>query len=395
MGRKAFKFYLRPNAEQARSLDRIRLVCCELYNAGLQEKRDAYRKRGINLNCATQQAELTGVKLERPDVAEVHAQVLQDVLKRLHRAFDAFFRRVKAGQRPGYPRFRSARRYDSFTFPQVSRKVILKAGGVTLGDDGCLRVAGVPGPLRVTWHRQMQGTPKTATFKREGNRWYVIFSCDNVPAEVLPATGHECGLDLGLTTFATLDDGTVIENPRLLRKAAGALRCAGRRVSRRVRGSRRRDKARRLLAGHHRHVANIRRDYAHKTARTLVNTYDRIAVENLNIKGLSRGRFSKSVNDAGWGIFLSILTSKAAGAGREVVAVDPAGTSQECSGCGVVVRKSLSERTHRCDVCGLVVDRDVNAARNIRARAFTGAGSALRRGQLEVRASHDPRSCLL
>lgn len=395
MGRKAFKFYLRPNAEQARNLDRIRLVCCELYNAGLQEKRDAYRKRGINLNCAAQQAEMTGVKAARPDVADIYAQVLQDVLKRLHRAFDAFFRRVKSGQRPGYPRFRSACRYDSFTFPQVSRKTTLKAGGVVLDDNGRLHVAGVPGALRVKWHRPVEGTPKTATFKREGDRWYVIFSCDNVPAEVLPVTGRECGLDLGLATFATLDDGTAIENPCFLRRAEGALRRAGRRVSRRVRGSRRRDKARRLLAGHHRHVANARRDHAHKTVRTLVNNYDRIAVENLNVKGLSRSRLSKSVHDVGWGMFLAILTSKAASAGREVVAVDPAGTSQECFGCGVVVRKDLSERTHRCDACGLVLDRDVNAARNIRARAFVGPGSGLRRGEHEVSASYDPRSCLL
>jgi len=393
MGRKTYKFYLRPTAEQARHLDRIRLACCELYNAALQEKRDAWRMQHVGLNCAHQQAELTDVKAERPDVASIYSQVLQDVLKRLHRAFEAFFRRVKAGQKPGYPRFRSSRRYDSFTFPQVSRKTTLKAGGVDLVGQR-LKVHGVPGAVKVTWHRKMEGTPKTATFKREGDRWYVFFSCDNVPAETLPSTGRECGIDLGLTTFATLDNGETIANPRLLRHAEGALVRAQRRVSRRRRGSRRRDKARRLFAGHCRHVANARRDHVHKVARTLVNDYERIAVENLNVVGLSRGRLSRSVHDVGWGIFLSILTSKAANAGREVVAVDPAGTSQECSGCGAVVRKELSERMHRCDVCGLVIGRDVNAARNIRARAF-GPGSGLRRGQPDVRASDDPRSLVL
>jgi putative transposase len=371
----AFKFYLHPTAVQGENLDRIRRTCCELYNAGLQEKKDAFKVRGLNINCASQQAELTEVKTARPDVGAIYGQVLQDVLKRLHRAFDAFFRRVKARQKPGYPRFRASRRYDSFTFPQVSRKKSLSSGGVAL-EDGRLKVHGVPGTIKVRWHRPLEGIPKTATFKREGDRWYVVFACASILPEILSATGKECGIDLGLTTFAMLDDGTAIENPRYFRKNERKIARANRRVSKRKRGSRRRNKARALLAGHHRRVANARRDHAHKTARMLVNKFERIAVENLNIKGLARGILSKSVHDAGWGTFIAILTSKAANAGRELVAVNPAGTSQECSGCGAVVRKELSERVHRCDACGLVCDRDVNAARNIRARAFKGPDGA-------------------
>jgi putative transposase len=368
VGCKAFKFYLRPTTIQAQNLDRIRLVCCELYNAGLQEKRDAWKKQGINVRRFDQQAQLTDVKRFRPDVASIHAQVIQDVLVRLHRAFDGFFRRVKSGQTPGYPRFRSARKYDSFTFPQVSRKANLRAGGVAL-DGSRLRVHGIPGTVKVKWHRPLEGTPKTATFKREGRRWYVIFACADVPPEVLPETGRECGIDLGLKTFAMLDDGTAIPNPRFLRKAEGAVRRAQRKVSKRPnKRSNRRRKAVALLAGHHRHVASQRRDHAHKVARFLIKSYDRIAVEKLNILGLARGTLSKSVHDAGWGMFLDVLKVKAANAGREVVEVDPAGTSQGCSGCGVVVRKDLSVRIHRCTACGLVIDRDVNAARNIRAR---------------------------
>jgi len=375
MSFRAFKFYLHPTAAQVVNLDRIRFTCCELYNAALQEKRDAFKRQRLNLGCAFQQAELTDVKEVRPDVGAVHSQVLQNVLKRLHRAFDAFFRRVKAGQKAGYPRFRSSRRYDSFTFPQVSRKTTLQAGGVTI-ENGRLKVHGIPGAIKVKWHRPLEGIPKTATFKREGDRWYVIFSCEGVLPEVLPLTGRECGIDLGLTTFAMLDDGTAIENPRCLRKDEGKIVRAQRLVSKRKRGSRRRNKARTLLAGHHHHVANARRDHAHKTARMLVNEFERIAVENLNVEKLSRGMLSKSVHDAGWGTFIAILTSKAANAGRELIVVDPAGTSQECSGCGTVVRKELSERVHRCDVCGLVCDRDVNAARNIRSRAFAGPDGA-------------------
>ena len=394
MGYKAFKYYLRPTSIQSRHLDHIRLICCELYNAALQEKRDAYHKQGIKLSRTRQNAELVGVKSERPDVAEVYAQVLQDVIRRLHRAFDGFFRRVKLGQKPGYPRFRSAKRYDSFTFPQVERRGYHVTGGVERTSDGRLKIHGIPGAVRVKWHRPLLGIPKTATFKREGNRWYVIFSCDNVPEEKLLPTGRECGVDLGLLHFATLDDGTTIENPRLLRHAEGAHRRAQRKVSRRKKGGYRRNEARIVYAGHCRHVANARRNHAHKVARYLVNNYDRIAVEKLNITGLSRGFLSKSVHDAGWGMFLAILTSKAANAGREVVAVNPAGTSQECSGCGAVVRKPLSERVHRC-VCGLVIDRDVNAARNIRARAFARPGGGLRGGRPDVRASDDPGSFAL
>lgn len=389
MARRAFKFYIRPTPIQSQHLDRIRITCCELYNAALQEKRDAFQRRGVSISCAQQQAELIGVKRERPDVALIYSQILQDVLRRLHRAYDGFFRRVKAGQKPGYPRFRSIRRYDSFTFPQVGQPT--RSGGVDL-INGRLKVHGVPGTIKTKWHRPMAGRPKTATFKREGSRWYAIFSCDDVTGEALEPTGRECGIDLGLTAFATLDDGSAVKNPRFLRNAEAAVRRAARRLSRRRLGSNRRDKGRRLLASHHRRVANARRDHAHKTARTLVNAFDRIAVEKLNVKGLAKGRFSKSVNDAGWGMFLGILVSKAENAGREVVAVNPAGTSQECSGCGVVVRKELSERVHRCSDCGLVIDRDVNAARNIRSRAFDGPGIGLRRGQPEVRASDDPRS---
>ena len=391
---RAFKYYLRPTPKQAWHLDRIRRVCCELYNAALQEKRDAYRKQGISLSRIDQNAELVGVKKELPDVAEVYAQVLQDVIRRLHLAFGGFFRRVKTGQKPGYPRFRSVKRYDSFTFPQVSRKNALDTGGVTCTSNNHLKIHGIPGIVRVKWHRPLLGIPRTVTFKREGKRWYVIFACDNVPNEILPSTGRECGVDLGLLHFATLDDGTTIENPRLLRHAEGAHRRAQRKVSRRKKGGYRRNEARIVYAGHCRHVANARRNHAHKVARYLVNNYDRIAVEKLNITGLSRGFLSKSVHDAGWGMFLTILTSKAANAGREVVAVNPAGTSQECSSCGAVVRKSLSERVHRC-VCGLVIDRDVNAARNIRARAFARPVSGLRGGQPDVGASDDPGSLAL
>lgn len=386
MGHKAYKYRLRPTVKQRTALDATLGLCHRLYNAALEEKRDAYKKQGVNQNCATQQAELSDLKLSCPEYAEIHSQVLQDVLKRLHRAFDGFFRRVKAGQTPGYPRFKGKDRYDSFTFPQVSpvrgvRRHILRMGGVERLPTGRLKVHGVPGVLKVVWHRTMLGVPKTATFKREGAHWYVVFSCDEVPLEVREPTGKSCGVDVGLEAFATLDDGTRIENPRFLKASQDRIVAAQRLVSRRELRSQRRNKARKLLVKAHRKVSNARKDFHHKTARTLVNRYDRIAVEDLNVLGLARGILAKSVNDVGWGSFFSILNSKAAGAGVQVMGVKASGTSQECAACGAKVPKALSERTHACPMCGFTTHRDHNSAMVIRQRGFgdvNGLGSSLR-----------------
>lgn len=375
-----YEYRLRPNRLQEQALTHTLDLCRELYNAALQEKRDAYTKQGVSLNCAKQQAELLDVKQERPEYASVYAQVLQDVLKRLHRAYDGFYRRVRAGETPGFPRFKSKDRYHSFTFPQVSRPDkgrILKTGGVERLANGRLRVHGVPGALKVIWHRTMLGIPKTATFKRKGEHWYVLFACDDVPVEEREKTGRDCAIDLGLEAFATLDDGTRIENPRHFAKAQENLRTAQRRADHRRNRSKRQRKARRLAAKIASKVGRQRKDFHHKTARVLVRKYDRIAVEDLNVRGLARGMLAKSVADVGWGTFLSILSSKAEGAGAHVVKVDPRGTSQECAACGAIAQKGLSEREHRCD-CGFRAHRDHNAALVIRSRAFNGPGSGPR-----------------
>lgn len=397
---KAFKFRLRPTETQRIELQRSLDTCRELYNAALQEKRDAYQKQGISRSCSKQQAELTEIKQLRPEVALVYAQVLQNVLKRLHLAFDGFFRRVKNGMKPGFPRFKGKDRYDSFTFPQIARNGSMHAGGIDLTERGRLQIHGIPGEIKVIWHRDMCGKPKTATFKREGKHWYVIFACGEVPLEEREKTGQACGIDVGLESFAVLDDGTVIANPRHLRKAERDIKIASRRVNKkRSKRSGRRRKAVTRLSAVHRGVASRRRDHHHKSARGIVRRYDRIAIEDLNVAGLARSMLSKSVHDAGWSQFLNILSSKAEGAGCEVVKVNAAGTSQECAACGQTVPKDLSVRVHRCS-CGFVASRDVNAAMNIRARAFaTGLGWSLRRGpsggdcsDAVSHGSYDPRS---
>jgi putative transposase len=218
----------------------------------------------------------------------------------------------------------------------------------------------------VHWSRPIEGTPKTVTIRREADGWYVCLSCAEVPTQPLPLTGQETGIDLGLESFATRADGEHIQNPRHYRKGHAYLRVCQRRVDRRKKGSKRRRKAVVLLAKAHQHIANQRRDFQHTEARKLVQQYDVIYHEDLRVHHLVRNHhLAKSISDAGWGQFITILTFKAASAGKRVVAVNPAFTSQRCSGCGAMVWKGLSTRWHECPECGLSLHRDHNSARDI------------------------------
>jgi putative transposase len=355
--RKTFKYKLQPTAEQEQAMEFVLRRCRELYNAGLQERRDAWQKCGVSITAASQSAQLPDIKEVRPEYRDVHAQVLQDVLTRLDRAFQAFFRRVKTGEKPGYPRFQGANRYTSFTYKQFGK-------GASL-DDRFLVLSKI-GRLAVRWSRPIEGTPKTVTIRREADGWHACFSCEGVPLQPLPAAGQETGIDLGLESFATLADGRQIANPRIFRVAELNLKRAQRRVSRRKKGSHRRKKAVALLAKAHQHVRRTRADFHHKTALALVRDYDTIYHEALQTANMVRNHhLAKSIADAGWSAFLSILAFKAAYAGKRVVAVPPAYTSQSCSGCGVIVRKGLSVRWHTCPDCGTSLHRDHNAALNI------------------------------
>jgi putative transposase len=367
--RKAFKYKLCPTLEQERALVRILVRCRELYNAGLQERREAWRRRRVSVSRFQQEAQLKDIRAELPEYAEIHSHVLQDVLARLDRAFQAFFRRAKAGEKPGYPRFYGRDRYRSFTYKEFGN-------GATL-DNGFLVLAKI-GRIAVRWSRSLEGKPKTVTISREADGWYVCFSCIDVPTQPLPLTGQETGIDLGLESFATLSDGTPIANPRLFRVAEMHLKRAQRRVARRVKRSHRRRKAVRLLARAHQRVRRARADFHHKTALALVRQYDVIFSEDLQSANMVKNhRLAKSICDAGWSGFLSILSGKAAYAGKRVVAVPPAFTSQACSGCGVLVHKGLSARWHDCPACGTSLHRDHNAALNIlRAGRASGAGQA-------------------
>jgi putative transposase len=258
----------------------------------------------------------------------------------------------KSGANPGFPRFKPRARYDSFTYPATG--FAIRDGKLTLSKIG---------KVRIKLHRSIEGKVKTCTVKREAGRWYVCFSveCEEKP---LSTSAESVGIDVGLTTFATLSDGTEIDNPRWYKEAQAKLSRAQRRVARRRKGSNGRHKAVQLLARIHAHIRNQRADFHHKASRTLVNNYGLIIVEDLNVKGLAGGMLAKSVSDAGWGMFLDKIAYKAEETGRRFMRVNPNGTSQRCV-CGADVPKKLSQRWHECKACGLSVGRDHASALEI------------------------------
>ena len=362
---KSYKYKLRPSRRVVEVFEQTLAVCCELYNAALQERRDAWRVERKSISYNEQDAQLKHIRAERSDVAAVYSQVNQDVLRRVDRAFGGFFRRVKAKQKAGYPRFKSARRYDSFTYTQLGFK--LEADKLHLSKIGT---------CRVRLSRPVEGKIKTCTIKREADGWFVIFAVEENQCRYFPKTGASVGVDVGIESFATLSTGEAIPNPQYLHKAERELKTAQRRVSRRKKGSNRRRKAALLLAKKHQKITRQRRDFFHKLSLRLVKEFDSTVFEDLNIAGMVKNHhLAKAISDAAWGTFILIHEGKASSAGRRVVKVPSAFTSQDCSACGARVRKSLAVREHRCVSCGLALHRDHNAAINIQGRAdLSGMG---------------------
>lgn len=355
---RAYKFKLKPNKAFASQCELTLNVCRELYNAGLHERRDAFNTCRMSVTFHKQVNQLPAIKLIREDARAVHSQVLQDTLRRLSKAFAAFFRRVKNGEEPGYPRFKGKPRFNSFTYPQSGFRL-----------DGDKLILSKIGSCRIRLSRQIEGRIKTCSIKRQVDGWFVIFTAET-PAKPLPKTGASVGIDVGIENYATLSTGEVIDNPKCLRESERELKIAQRQVSKKKRRGSNRQKAARMLARKHLKVANQRRDFLHKLANQLTSKFDEIAVEDLNIKGLLKNHhLAKSISDAAWNTFLTILIAKAENAGRRVWKVAAAFTSQDCSGCGERVKKSLADREHRCIGCGLVLHRDHNAAINILGRA--------------------------
>lgn len=355
----AFKYSLYPTNEQKQrilfTLERCRL----LYNRLIEERILAYKGEGKSLNYYDQANTLGERKRSIPTLNQVHSQVLQDVAKRLDKGFQAFFRRVKSGETPGFPRFKPQQRHDSFTYPQ---------GGYAIKGSK-LHLSKI-GEVKIKLHREPQGKIKTCTIIVKNGKYYACFSCE-VELRLLPLSTEQVGVDLGIKHLAVTSEGEMFEAPKRLRLNERKLKQLQRAVSRKQRGSNRRKKAVHLLAKQHERVANQRKDHAHKVSRQLVSRYGLIAFEQLNVQGMVKNHhLAKSIADAGWNQLVQYTTYKAESAGRMVVQVDPRNTSQLCSSCGTIVKKTLAVRTHRCEECGYVADRDENAARNILQRTL-------------------------
>lgn len=336
-------------------IDRCSLYVC--YLPELSEKPNRF----------SQQASLTQLKKDRPWYKEIHSQVLQEVPKRVEIAFDKWLAGDSNGKKSGRPRFKAIGQYKTFTYPQFKQHHF-SGNKITLSKIG---------EVKVIVHRQIpEGLEiKTVSITKKSNGYYVTLSLDDKTAPTIKPDFNPdniVGIDIGLIDFYVASDNTKIVAPKFLRKAERKLKSLQRKVSRKKKGSNRRKKDITKLGKQHKKVADTRKDFHFKTANNLLKTYDVVAVEKLNIKGMTKTWLSKSVNDAGWGQFITILTNKAENAGLKVIAVNPNGTSQECSNCGHKVKKPLSQRMHNCPVCRISLCRDLNASINIKNRGAHG-----------------------
>lgn len=367
----SFKYRLYPNRAQASGLTDMLGAFCDLYNAGLQQRIEAYQRRGITLTYGMQASELKAVRAADERLVGYSFSAEQQVLRRLDKTFNAFFGRVKKGK-AGFPRFRAKSRFDSAEF---------RVGdGLTIRKTKRLGIVGIVGEIKVKWHRNLPANAKVgaAVISRSCGKWYVCFQID-IPEVYGPWPDRGAvGIDVGLSSLIATSDGRTVATPQFTKSAAKKQRRLQRALARCKRGSKRRLKAKRNLARHSAHTANQRRDFAHKLSRSLVDCASLIAVEDLNVSGLARSMLAKSVHNAAWSQLRIQLEYKAAYAGVRVVAVDPRGTSQTCPECGTVAVKTLSVRMHSCS-CGCVLDRDVAAAKVILHRALQqGSGTGLR-----------------
>lgn len=367
---KAFTYRLYPNREQASALDHTLELHRRLYNDALQWRKTAYEESGKSVKYGEQSAALKPLRFKSEYFAGANFSSCQHTLRRLNTAFQNFFDRIKKGEKSGYPRFKGNGRFDSIRFTYT---------------DGCRlkdRKIAVQfiGSVKVKWHRELPTDSRivSVTIRRKAGEWYAVFHLDMPDIEVAPSANPPVGIDLGLKSFLVTSDGEFVEPSKFFCKSQKKLRVLQRALSRKKKGSNRRKKAVQAVAKLHHHIGNQRKDFHHKTAWKLVNQYGFIAHEDLNTKGLSRGMLAKSVNDAGWGNFLNILRFKAECAGTRVVAVNPAYTTQACSACGCLPAKKidLSVRVYHCESCGLVLDRDINAAKNILNSGWTVRSNA-------------------
>lgn len=356
--RRSFKYRIYPNKIQRERLEHSLDLLRTFYNAALQERKQAWELNRVRVSCFDQINQIPEIRNSlNTDYQAITSNTLSQTLRKLDKAFQAFFRRVKAGEKPGYPRFKGKAFFNS---------IIYNGSGYRFKNDK-LNMSRI-GDIKIKLSRPVEGRIKEVVLKREGSKWFAVLSCNNVPANHVALTDKQVGIDVGIEHFATLSDGTQVANPRCYESAQKALRIAQRRVARRKKGSACRRKAVAILRNIHAKLTNQRRDFQHKISTHLIRHNDLIAVENLNSVGLARGILSKQVLDASWSSFFHMLSYKAENAGRRLVKVDPRNTSQTCT-CGERVEKKLSVRWHKCSSCGYENHRDIVSAQIILSRA--------------------------
>ena len=352
--KKTFKYRINANKDTLTEADRILDLCRILYNLCLEQRQYTWKSYQKSISKFNQIKQLPDLKKAFPEFNKVPSQTLQDVIERVDKAFQGFFRRIKSGEKPGYPRFKSYNRYDSFTLKQAGWKL-----------EGNKLIISKIGSFKTILHRPIEGTIKTVTLRKSfAGKWFVCFCCDNIHLKLLPETKKQIGIDIGCESFLTDSNGRKITNPRFFKKTQNVLKARQQRLSRKIRGSTRRKKARILVAKIHQKIFNQRKDFHFKIANQLLKENDVVCIERLfNWKTFRN--LNRSMRDVAWFGFFNILRFKAEEAGREIIEVPAKGTSQICSRCGKEIPKDLSVRTHSCPFCHLIIDRDHNAALNI------------------------------
>lgn len=364
--RKTYKYRLYPTESQVTNLNSFLYQCRWVFNETLELRKTSYEKKKKSVSLYATNKHLTKWKKKKKNsdlVNKAHSQCLQHAQTRVDLAYKAFFKRVKSGEKPGYPRFKGQDRYDSFTFTQSGFKLN--------AEDKELLISKI-GKVKIVYSRKIKGDIKQLTVLKKNDKWYACFSVE-YEAKPLPILEKFLGIDLGVASFYTDSDGNSVDNPRFFKKMSNDIARFQRKTQR---AKNKKDwkahkKYKKALNKKWEKVTNQRGDFAHKLSRKLVNKNQIICLEKLNITGMTSkdNKISKTLNksimDCAWNQFTQYVTYKAAEAGRCVVLVNPRNTSQMCSGCEKIVKKKLSERVHKCPHCKLELDRDHNAAKNI------------------------------
>jgi putative transposase len=376
MAIRTYQYRIYPTISQIEKFDRDVEFLRLLYNASLQERREHYKKFNKGISRFEQQKNLPEIKRMFPEETKnIHSQVIQEVLHRLDLAYSNFFRRIKNGETPGFPRFKKYKNYKSINFPQV--KSDLSGGPIKLtrlcNQKAKLKVSGFEKEINVKFHREMLGNCVNVIIKKfPSGKFFVFFVCEDVPKNVYPTTENTVGIDLGLVNYLTLDDGKQFHHPKPYKTSKEKLAYRQRKLASKQRGSKNREKQRVLVAKQHEHVANIRDDFQHKLTIELLDNYDVIVMEKLDIKSMLENKgyevSAANISEASWGSFVEKLSYKAESAdNKRLILVNPRNTTKTCSSCLFVKDKmELSDRIYSCEKCGLSIDRDINAAKNIK-----------------------------